>query len=461
MLFTLALGMLLNPLNSSMISVAIARFQDLYHLSFEQVSWIISTYYLASGIGQPVMGKLADLAGARRMFLIGLFVVAVSCSLAPFSPSFAWLIAFRILQALGTSAIYPSGMAIVRRTVTDGQARALAFLAVFSSGSAAFGPTVGGLLLHWRDWPALFLVNFPFLIAAFALGLAILPGRNRQPGGATETERAVETAPAGTPHQAADLIRAIDPVGAALFGIGIVGILMFLLSFRTGIRWGAGGVGVAALALMTIWELKVERPFIHLRVFARNPTFTWVHVQFVVVNVIFYSIFFGIPTYLQEVRHFDARTTGFLMLALAGFGVVISPLAGRWIDRSGSRPALVTAGGVMLIGSLLLTTLHATSPMGWLVVVFSVLGLSNGFNNVGLQAALFESAPPEIIGAASGLFMTARYLGTIGSSALLGLVFGATPTTGRLRLLGGLLAVLALAVLWMSLRLPRRGDGRR
>jgi EmrB/QacA subfamily drug resistance transporter len=443
LLVTLALGMLLNPLNSSMISVAIARFQDVYGLSFEQVSWIISTYYLASAIGQPVMGKLADLFGPKRSFLTGLVVVAVSCLLAPASPSFGWLIAFRIVQAFGTSAIYPAGMAIIRRTVSEGQARALAFLAVFSSGSAAFGPTIGGLLLHWRDWPAIFFVNFPFILTSFFLALWVLPGA----GGAAN--RAQARARAG------EVLRAIDPLGVALFSIGIVGLLMGLLSIRTGVRWVPGAAGIAALALFAVWERKAGRPFIDLRLFARNRMFTWVHIQFVVVNIIFYSVFFGIPTYLEEVRHFDARTTGLLMLCIAGFGVVVSPLAGRWIDHAGSRPPLMLAGVIMATGSILLTTVHEASPVGWLVVVFSVLGLANGFNNVGLQAALFASAPKEIIGTASGLFMTARYLGTILSSILLGLVFGASPTTGRLRVLGVVLAALAAWVFWMSWRLPR------
>ncbi len=444
LLVTLALGMLLNPLNSSMISVAIARFQDVYGLSFEQVSWIISTYYLASAIGQPVMGKLADLFGPKRSFLTGLVVVAVSCLLAPVSPSFDWLIAFRIVQSLGTSAIYPAGMAIIRRTVSEGQARALAFLAVFSSGSAAFGPTVGGLLLHWRDWPAIFFVNFPFILTSFFLALWVLPGA----AGA-----AVNRAPARA--KAGEVIRAVDPLGVALFAIGIVGLLMGLLSIRTGVRWVPGVAGIAALALFVVWELKVDRPFIDLRLFARSRMLTWVHIQFVVVNIIFYSIFFGVPTYLEEVRHFDARTTGLLMLCIAGFGVVVSPLAGRWIDRAGSRAPLMLAGAIMATGSILLTTVHEASPVGWLVVVFSVLGLAGGFNNVGLQAALFASAPKEVIGTASGLFMTARYLGTILSSILLGLVFGASPTTGRLRVLGLLLAALAVWVFWMSWRLPR------
>ncbi len=138
LLFAIALGVLLNPLNSSMISVALARLQTVFHLDFTSVSWLISTYYLASAIAQPVMGKLADLIGRKRIFIIGILMVAASTISAPFSPNFAWLIALRLIQSIGSGAIFPAGMGIVRNYVTERQSNAIAILAVFSSGAAAF-----------------------------------------------------------------------------------------------------------------------------------------------------------------------------------------------------------------------------------------------------------------------------------------------------------------------------------
>ncbi len=96
-LVTIALGVLLNPLNSSMISVALTRLEHVFHLNFTSVSWLISTYYLASAIAQPVLGKIADTLGRKRVFLAGLVLVAVSSLTAPFAPSFDWLIALRLI----------------------------------------------------------------------------------------------------------------------------------------------------------------------------------------------------------------------------------------------------------------------------------------------------------------------------------------------------------------------------
>jgi len=172
-LAAVALGTLLSPLNTSMIAVALARPQTAYHLDFTAVSWIVSTFYLASAIAQPAWGKVADLYGRKTVFLVGLTVVAA----APFSPGFGWLIGFRIVQAIGSSAIYPAGMALVRHHITDRHAQALA---VFSSASAGFGPAIGGLLIHFWNWPAIFVVNIPIIAGAFVLALWVLPADARR-----------------------------------------------------------------------------------------------------------------------------------------------------------------------------------------------------------------------------------------------------------------------------------------
>ncbi len=253
-----------------------------------------------------------------------------------------------------------------------------------------------------------------------------------------------------------EVLKQLDLIGIALFTILVVFALLFLLSIPTGIHIWAGVIAVLAIAAYVWWELRVSQPFIDLRMFRQNIGLSWVLIQFVTVNIIFYSIFFGMPTYLQEVRHFDAQMTGFMMLCVAGFSVFIAPITGRWVEVSGVRPPLLLAGLCMTVGSLLFLSLHAASPVWWLAIVLSVLGFSNGFNNVGLQTALFRVTPKPIISTASGLFQTSRYMGTIFSTVLLGLVLGNTLSVNELHHLGIVLAVLGALVIWMSWRLPRK-----
>jgi MFS family permease len=297
--------------------------------------------------------------------------------------------------------------------------------------------------MHWGDWPAIFWVNFPFIIASLLLGMWVFPPDQRDDSQRQTHETVRET------------LRKLDIPGIGLFAAAVVFSLLFLLSVTTGVEWWAGISAALAICGFVVREVRSPRPFIDLKMFRDNAALSWVLLQFVTVNIVFYSIFFGMPTYLQEVLHYNAQDTGLLMLCIAGFGVVLAPVTGRWTDRSGSRPPLLLAGLCMTIGSGLCLTLGDSTPIWWLAVVLSILGVCNGFNNVGLQTALFRVTPPDIISTASGLFQTSRFLGAILSTVLLGILFGNHMSTVRLHQLGVVLAAIGALVIWMSWRLPR------
>ncbi|MGG3448548.1 MFS transporter [Domibacillus aminovorans] len=449
LMISVGLGVLLNPLNSSMISVAIARLQNVYHLDFTVVSWIIFSFYIASAIAQPVMGKASDLFGRKKIFLTGLVVAFVASLLAPLSPNFGWLIVFRIVQSIGTSMMVSVGMAIVRIHITEKQGTALSVMSIFLSGAAAIGPFIGGVLIHWWDWPTIFFVNIPFVVMSFLLAWRTIP----------KDEPSTSVALNMSFRKWFDLI---DASGILLFTVGLVALLVGLLSAKSSghVSFGhviVGLIGLVALGAFVRHELKATSPFIPLRTFAKYPAMTWVNVEFILVNVLYYSLFFGLPSYLQMVRHVSEFHTGILMLSLGLCSLVASPIAGRWIDKSGPRPALLVSGVLMTFGSVWIVTLNQTSPVISVCLALAAFGISNGLNNVGMQAALFKSSPKEIIGVASGLFMTSRYLGTILSSLLLGIVMGDKFSAGGFRLLGAILSVIALSLVFMSWR--RRESG--
>lgn len=444
LLTSVGLGVLLNPLNSSMISVAIARLQNAYHLDFTVVSWIIFSFYIASAIAQPVMGKASDILGRRRIFLTGLVVTFLGSLLAPLSPNFGWLIVFRIVQSIGTSMIVSVGMAIVRIHIIEKQAAALSVMSVFLSGAAAIGPFIGGVLLYIWDWPVIFYVNIPVVVMSFLLAWRNIP----------KDETPAFVAPGRSFRKWLDLI---DVSGILLFTAGLIALLAPLLSAKSSGHVSAryviaGFLGLILLSAFVRHELKAPSPFIPLRTFARYPALIWVNIEFILVNLLYYSLFFGLPSYLQTVRHVSEFHTGILMLSLGLCSLMISPTAGRWIDRSGPRPALLVSGTLMTLGSVWLVTLHQTSPVASVCLVLAAFGLSNGLTNVGMQASLFQSSPKEMIGVASGLFMTSRYLGTILSSLLIAIVMGGRFSTGGLRMLGVILTVVALSLVFMSWR---------
>lgn len=254
----------------------------------------------------------------------------------------------------------------------------------------------------------------------------------------------------------------IDAPGVLLFTAGLVALLVCLLSAKSSgqislLHVFVGLFGLVLLAAFVWHELKAASPFIPLRTFAEYPALTWVNVEFMVVNVFYYALLFGIPSYLQTVRHISEFHTGMLMLSLGLCSLGTSPLAGRWIDRSGPRPALLLSASLMSLGSVWMAAWSETSPVIGVCLALAVFGVSNGLNNVGMQAAFFQTAPKEIIGVASGIFSMSRYLGAILSSLLIGVVMGGTFSFAGFRLLGMILAVIALFLVFM-IRRRRNSD---
>lgn len=420
-----------------MIAVALPHIGADFGVPFARLTWLIATYYLASAIAQPVMGRVSDLFGRRRLFFAGLALVAVASALAPWSPSLAALVAFRAVQAVGTSTLYPAGMGMIRDTFRTGQAQALGILAVFSSTSAALGPSLGGFLVHLGGWPAIFVVNFPLIAVSTILAWRALP--------------------ADTPSAAA--AGRLDLAGVALFSGTVVGALAFLLSLDgRGPAWwalaGAVVLGFAFVRFETRLASAGAEPFIDVRVFGRDPSRTKVYLAWMMSNVAFYSIFFGMPTYFETARRLSAGATGVMMLSVAGLGSIVSPFVGRWVDRAGHRPALLAGGATFLAGAAGLYAAGGRAPLAALFAVLSLLGVSNGIHNLALQAALFRFVPREDTGAASGIFMMARYTGTILSSSLLGIVFARGVGPAGLHQLSIALLALGVPMLALMLRIP-------
>jgi len=324
-------------------------------------------------------------------------------------------------------------------------------LSIFLSGAAAIGPFIGGVIIHWWGWPAIFLVNIPFVVTSFLLAWRHIP---KDIPSTTSVARNMSF------RKWSDLI---DAPGVLLFTVGLVALLVGLLSTKTSGQITlsnviVGLIGFVALGAFVRHELKAKAPFIPLRTFVKYPAMTWVNVEFLIVNLLFYSLFFGLPSYLQIVRHVSEFHTGMLMLSLGLCSLVTSPMAGRWIDKSGPGPALLMSGILMTFGSVWIVTLDQTSPVISVCLALAAFGVSNGLNSVAMQAALFKSSPKEMIGVASGIFNTSRYLGTILSSILISTVMGDNFSFEGFQVVGMILTLIALSLVFINWRRKEPGQ---
>ncbi|WP_163509592.1 MFS transporter [Fodinicola acaciae] len=172
-------GSVLNPINSSIIAVALVAIGQAFGVGADRTAWLVSALYLATAVGQPTMGKLADRVGPRRVYLAGLALVAAGGLIGFLANAFGWVVLARVIIGLGTSAAYPVAITMVRqqseRLHQSAPGGVLGALAVAGQVTMAVGPPLGGLLIAAGGWRSIFLVNIPLALIGAALALLWLP----------------------------------------------------------------------------------------------------------------------------------------------------------------------------------------------------------------------------------------------------------------------------------------------
>jgi predicted MFS family arabinose efflux permease len=380
-------------------------------------AWLVSVMYLASAIGQPVAGRLADQFGPRRIFLGGALLVVVGGLAGVSGLGFGWLVASRAVIGLGTGAVYPAALTMIREQADAAglppPTRALALLTATSLVTLTVGPPVGGLLVDGLGWWAVFGINLPLGLLVTVLGLRYLPrSRPRVRSGAAW--------------------RLLDLPGIALFGTSVTLFLLLLTGLPRLSPWLLGAL-VISLALLTWTELRVRAPFLDLRMLLRNTGLLRTYVRVALTFFVVYGVLFGLTPWLQEVRGLSATGAGLVVLAMSGVGTLSSFLGAR--AGRPRWPLLVSALG-LTAGSLALLDVGAQSSIVLLAGVTALFGLPNGLGLVANQVMVYRTAPADGVGAATGLSRTAQYTGAMVATSVVGLAYTGGVTTGGLHTQG-------------------------
>lgn len=440
LLLTLSLGTVLNPLNSSMIAVALVSLHRDFGVGIATSTWLASGFYVVAAVCQPLMGRLADQLGARRLFIGGLVLMGAASALAPLAPSFGWLLVVRLVQAAATSTAYPSALILVRAARGEGAgppARALAVLSVAASGSAALGPVLGGLLVAVAGWEAVFLVNVPVTLVGIVLAVRVLAG--------VPVERGPRIG-----------LRELDLPGIALFSGALVALIFGVLSLAGEPLWWLAVV-VVALVMLLVWrERSVAEPFLDVRGLVANRALSTVLAQQGGISLVFYCIFFGMPIWLEQVRGFDPATVGLLVLPTTLLSVLVTPITARAIRRHGSTGPRLLGLGLLVVAASALQLLGDDTSVVLLLGIAVLLGVPNGVTNLSLQTALYAAAPAGRMGASAGLFQTFRYLGAIAATSVLGVILEQNLSTDGMHDVGLLVTGVAVVLFGLGLLAARR-----
>jgi NTE family protein len=391
-----SLGVFMAFVDATIVNVAFPDIERSFPgTSIAALSWVLSGYNIVFAAFLVAAGRLADLLGRRRVFLVGLVLFTAASGLCAAAPSPELLIAVRVLQALGAALIVPSSLGLVLDAFPPERgAHAVALLTAVGAVGAGIGPSVGGLLVTVSDWRLVFLVNVPLGIAAYALSRRHLvesrtPGRRRVP----------------------------DLLGALLFAASVSALV---LAVTQGQEWGwtspeVLGAFAASAVLLAVFVRRSARhraPVVDLALL-RNRTFSVANGMSVIASAGFFAYTLSNILFLTGVWRYSVLEAG---LAVTPGPFVAAAVAGggsRLAERHGHRLVLVAGGFVWGAAVLWLVLRVGASPAfvaEWLPASV-LLGVGAGLMLPNLSGAAIASAPGEDFATATGLHAVARQVG--------------------------------------------------
>jgi EmrB/QacA subfamily drug resistance transporter len=394
-LAVLGVAYLMVVLDVSIVNVALPEIQSDLDFAPEDLQWVVSGYALTFGGFLLLGGRIGDLLGRRRLFMLGLFLFAAFSLLCGLSTSSGMLIAARALQGAAGAILAPSVFSITSVTFEEGSERnkALGILGAIAGSGAAIGVLAGGVLTEYAGWEWIFFVNVPIGL----LTLLFVPRFVRE-------------------SRAEGLARHFDAAGAVTVTASLM-LFVYGLTQANNVGWGSGqtiGVLIGSAALMIAFiviEQRSRSPLVPLRFFRRR-TPTGANVVGFGLGTIVFGMFYLLSLYMQQVLGFSAMETGVGYLAVALTAIVASGAAQALVTRLGVKPVLAT--GMILLGAgLFYFTFISVDGTYFtdLFIGFLLIGVGLGFSFVPVSIAALAGVPPQESGLASGLINTSQQIG--------------------------------------------------
>ena len=396
------LSLLIVGLDTTIVNVALPSIQHDLHAPVSGLQWTIDAYTLVLASFLLLAGSTGDRVGRRRTFQTGLAVFTLGSLLCSLAPGLGWLVAFRMMQAIGGSMLNPVAMSIITNTFTKPaeRARAIGIWGGVVGISLALGPLAGGVLVASVGWRGIFWVNIPVGLAALVLTALFVPESR-------------------APHP-----RRVDPVGQVLVIITLASLTYAIIEGPnagwTSVRiLGFFALAAAAAAGLARYEPRRREPLIDLRFF-RSAPFSGATVIAVSAFASLGGFLFLNTLYLQDVRLYSAFHAGLYMLPMALMTVVFAPLSGRIVGARGPRLPLIVAGLAMTAAGLMLTRLTAATPTSWLIITYLVFGLGFGVVNAPITNTAVSGMPRAQAGVAAAVASTSRQVGISLGVAVMG-----------------------------------------
>jgi EmrB/QacA subfamily drug resistance transporter len=432
-LWTVLAGLFSVNVSFTILAVALPRIAREFHTTTNTMTWVITGPLLAFGVIAPFAGKLGDIYGHRRLYIIGIGGAAVAAALSTVAWSAGSLIAIRTLGSIEGAATGASSIALIARVFpAEDRVKAMGFWSLVGAGGPVIGVAIGGPIVQSIGWRWIFVGQVPLELIAVGFAAAILPSMERS------TER-----------------RKLDVGGALSVTVSVTSLL---LAMNRGPEWGwanplvIGGFLLSPVAVAAfIWfERQAESPLIPLEFF-RRPNFTFPIGAQVFGNFAYMGGFILAPTLLERLFGYGEAKAGLFVIARPLTFSIAAPIAGYVAVRIGERTSAVV-GGIAVTASMLLFAAVNRGSGAWLVLAaLSLSGLGLGIASPSLTASMANAVDHDSLGIASAAQQLMTQVGVVAGIQLISTVQAAEERSVGLShsfqmayLLGGAVSVLAI-----------------
>jgi EmrB/QacA subfamily drug resistance transporter len=395
------LGSIMSILDTTIVNVALDTLARELHSTIDSIQWVATGYLLSLAAVIPVTGWAARRFGAKPVYLTSLVLFVLGSALCGLASSTTELILFRVLQGIGGGMILPIGQLMMAEAAGPKRmGRVMSVVAVPAMLAPILGPTIGGLILDNASWRWIFYVNVPIGIIAVVAALRILPNVQRQ-----RTE----------PLDYRGLLLMASGLPLITYGLAEVGVTGSFTAFKV-LAPIIGGL--ALVATFAVYALRVPRPLLNLRLYAR-PTFSSASIAMFCIGAALFGGMILLPLYWQTIRHEDVVVTG-LLTAPQGLGAaLVMPIAGKLTDRFGGGPLALFGVLLTAVATIPFALIGTHTSIVFLCIAMVVRGFGIGFAFMPAMSAAFASLDrSELSDATPQLNVLQRVGGSIGIAVL-------------------------------------------